>query len=188
MQENIPDMQCLKALIQGVISHTTTCIPCASDCQSGSFLLALTLLVVPLSVFLHLRQWTLWSIPPNVFCFIWLNQHIFSLKSFSLSFSFPPPLSQRSQSALRLSFWPSENKQDRKGDWALSKSSAVQYWRAREREKWGKTLLNRQPSRYSSPNRLQCIFNSSHSMWICINLGKRCWIAQVELTWIFRIA
>lgn len=47
-----------------------------------------------------------------------------------------------------------------------------------ERDKWMKRLLNRQPSRFSFSNGLQCVFNSSHSVWICIHLRKRGWIAQ----------
>lgn len=83
-------MQCLKALIQGVISHTTTCIPCASDCQSGSFLLALTQLFVPLSVFLRLRQWTLINTTKCVLFYLIKSAHILTQEFFTLVL-FPSP-------------------------------------------------------------------------------------------------
>lgn len=100
------------------------------------------------------------------------SAHILTSDEFFTLLLFPSsslPNEPISSQALLLTIIESEQERGRE---------RVQDWREREREKWVKTLLNWQSSRNSYPNRLQCVFNNSHSVWICINLGKRGWITQ----------
>lgn len=182
MQENSPDMQCLKALIQGVISHTTTYIPSASNGQSGEFLARInSVICASLSLYPFKTMEFLINTTKCALFYLIKSAHILTSEEFFTLILFSSPsLPKEPISSQALLLTIIENKQDRRKETELwSKShGAVQYWKESKREKWGKTLLNRQQSRNSSPNRLQCVFNSSHSTWICIHLGKRCWIAQ----------
>lgn len=149
-------MQCLKAQIQ-----RCTTIPCFKlSAGIGFYQLIFTLLFVPLSVSLSLFKTMDFAINITKCVLFYLigSAHILTSDEFFTLLLFPSsslPKEPISSQALLLTIIESEQERGRE---------RVQDWREREREKWVKTLLNWQSSRNSYPNRLQCVFNNSHSV------------------------